>query len=164
MARRKYSKRFESDWLWYKSVISIFCNDDCIKLFTGGNRYENIKLDVNGVDAKKAFFVYDSHGRLVGTTEPKLLEDMMDCKASVNLHIKMYAEGRADGTLPKIEFINVCKSLKAPFWFYKAVEMQKYKYYKNTPMYQFDWFVSVLTKNKQLDKSMLEIDYLKQLN
>ena len=41
----------------------------------------------------------------------------------------MYAEDRAKGTLPKIEFDKICNEFNVPSWFIKAVEKQKYKYY-----------------------------------
>ena len=43
----------------------------------------------------------------------------------------MYAEDRANGNFPLIEFRALCIKLKAPVWFFNAVENQKYKYYDN---------------------------------
>jgi hypothetical protein len=63
--------------------------------------------------------------------EPVLFKKLLNTKASINLHIKMYAEDRARGYLPKIEFDDMCREIYFPNWFINAVESQKYKYYEN---------------------------------
>lgn len=63
------------------------------------------------------------------TSEPEKLKTLLKTKGSVNLHIKMYAEDRARGYLPKIEFEDMAKEFNFPKWVVDAVESQKYKYY-----------------------------------
>ena len=63
------------------------------------------------------------------TYEPNKLKTLLKTKGSVNLHIKMYAEDRAKGYLPKIEFDKICTEYDLPSWFIDAVENQKKKYF-----------------------------------
>ena len=124
----KYSKNFERDYNWYLSVSHIF-------LFDGSKDYFNkkgielIQFDKDGKTAKECFYLYDSNGIIKPTCEPDKLKTLLKTKGSVNLHIKMYAEDRAKGNLPKIEFDKIIKEFDLPVWFIKAVEKQKHKYY-----------------------------------
>ena len=130
----KYSDSFKRDFSWYLSVRHIFNFDGNHSYFN--KKGENIiQFDKNGVDGKKAFFDYDSSGRITKTKHPNLLHVLLKTKGSVNLHIKMYAEDRAKGVLPKILFEEICKEYNTPTWFAEAVEKQKFKYYNlyNSP-------------------------------
>jgi len=124
----KYSSRFERDYEWYLKVGDFFN-------FDGSQHYHNKKgkplvvHDQEGSSAKECFFMYDSTGKISPTKEPKLLKYLYKTKGSVNLHIKMYAEDRASGVLPKVEFDKICEQYNVPEWFVKAVETQKTKYY-----------------------------------
>ena len=124
----KFSKQFESDYTWYLSVKDVFN-------FDGNSNYINkkgvdiIQYDKDGLTAKECFYLFDSQGKIKPTREPDKLHDLLKTKGSVNLHIKMYAEDRAKGTLSKIELEKICKDFNAPDWFIKAVEKQKFKYY-----------------------------------
>ncbi len=120
----KYSKNFNRDFEWYLSVRKLFN-------FDGYDDWEYVVYDKNGVDGKKAFHIYDSLGKVAATKHPNILHTLLKTKGSVNLHIKMYAEDRAKGLFPLIEFRAFCIKLKAPYWFKEAVENQKYKYYPN---------------------------------
>lgn len=115
-----YSKNFNRDFNWYLSVRHIFNFD--------GKSYIESNYNRNGLDGKKAFYIYDSQGKIVSTKHPNLLQILLKVKGSVNLHIKMYAEDRAKGILPKILFDEICQQIKAPDWFISAVENQKKKY------------------------------------
>lgn len=140
----RYSKNFERDWTWYLKNRNNF-------VFSGKN-VQSFPYDKNGVDGKKAFFLYDSQGKIVPTRHKTLAERMLKVKASVNFQIKQWAQGRADGTLPAIEFslegldnylnINwkerdyraleaatIEVELQLPEWVIKAVEHQKLNYY-----------------------------------
>ena len=124
----KYSSKFERDYAWLLSVSYKFCFDGC------GHYYNKkgvdlIQFDENGFTAKKCFYLYDSSGVIKQTREPEELHRLLKTKGSTNLHIKMYAQDRAKGYLPKIEFEEICKELNAPNWFIEAVEQQKKKYY-----------------------------------
>ena len=124
----KFSKRFEKDYNWYTAVSDIFN-------FDGSNHYYNkkgidlIQFDEKGKTAKECFYLYDSNGVIHPTSEPAELKRLFKAKGSVNLHIKMYAEDRARGYLPKCEFEKICLEVNAPQWFADAVENQKPKHY-----------------------------------
>lgn len=120
----KYSKNFIRDFNWLLSVRHEFS-------FSGSCDRE-IVFDCKGLDGKKAFHIYDSTGKLRPTRHPNMVRTLLRTKASVNLHIKMYAEGRADGTFPKFEFLQMCEKIKAPDWFFEAVERQKIKNINNS--------------------------------
>lgn len=120
----KYTKNFDRDFDWYLSVRHDFS--------FSGSIGEEILYSKNGVDGKEAFLLLDSQGKRVATRHPNILKSLLKTKGGVNLHIKMYAEDRASGTLPKdLFYIEIIKPLKCPDWFVEAVEQQKYKYYKN---------------------------------
>lgn len=125
----KYSKKFEDDYTWYISVSNKLNFDGCNHYFNKKG-IDLIQLDINGVSAKQSFYMYDSQGIILPTSEPEELKKLLKTKGSVNLHIKMYAEDRAKGYLPKVEFEKIYKELNAPAWFIDAVEKQKYKYYE----------------------------------
>ncbi len=117
----KYSNNFNRDFNWYINVRYHFNFSGALPL--------DIQFDINGIDGKKAFLLYDSQGILKPTKHPTLLANLILIKGGVNLHIKMYAEDRASFLLPKPEFEYLCKSINAPDWFRDAVENQKFKYY-----------------------------------
>jgi hypothetical protein len=119
--KKKYSKGFERDFNWYLFMRHRFNFDGHL------DRY--IVYDPNGVDGKKAFHKFDSSGRLVPTKHPNILKTLLKTKGSTNLHIKMYAEDRAKGRLPLLEFRGICIEFRAPYWFREAVEQQKSKFY-----------------------------------
>lgn len=97
---KKYSTRFEESYAFYLSAIGRFT-------FSGTASWEKsfvAEHSESGVSAKEAFFRIDSTGRNTPTSEPKLLNNLLQCKASVNFQIKQWAEGRAEGSLPLCEF------------------------------------------------------------
>lgn len=96
-----------------------------------GKPDEEIEFNLNGCDGFTAFYNVDTHGKkkLKPTKHPNIYKALMKTKSSLNLHIKMYAEDRANGTLPKVEFDKICEEINAPPWFIEAVENQKVKYY-----------------------------------
>lgn len=147
---KKFSDNFERDYDFYLKNLDNF-------KFCGTHtpKYEPIP-DPNGKSAKEVFHSIDSSGKNLPTSEPELLKRLLATKASVNFHIKMWAEGRVDGTLPFCEFagdgetlewevstdtagkktaIPVYKKSMAieygfPDWVIDAVEKQKFKYFK----------------------------------
>tara|TARA_R110000744_G_scaffold52493_1_gene112471 strand:+ start:491 stop:865 length:375 start_codon:yes stop_codon:yes gene_type:complete len=123
----KYSKNFERDYNWYLSVSHIFSFDGS-KDYFNKKGIQLIQFDEEGKTAKECFYLYDSAGIIKQTCEPDKLKTLLKTKGSVNLHIKMYAEDRAKGTLPKMEFEKICVEYDLPSWFINAVEKQKHKY------------------------------------
>lgn len=117
----KFSKNFERDYSWYLKYKDtfIFSGSPPKKIETG-NKYS----------AKEAFYLYDSQGKLVPTSEPELLQQIFKCKESINFQIKEWTQDRAKGYLPKIEFQKIIKEFELLPWMVEAVENQKYKYYE----------------------------------
>lgn len=124
----RYSRKFENDYTWYLSVSKVL-NFDGTKEYFNKKGVQLIQFDKNGLTAKECFYLYDSKGVIKPTCEPLKLKLLFKTKGSVNLHIKMYAEDRAKGYLPKVDFMQICAEIDAPKWFIKAVENQKIKYY-----------------------------------
>lgn len=120
MSKKKYSEGFIRDVRWYFKIRHRFTFD--------GNLERDVEYSKDGVDGVKAFHIFDSTGKLKPTKHPNMLRALLKTKGSVNLHIKMYAEDRARGYLPKVEFEEIIKELQAPEWFQEAVEKQKVKY------------------------------------
>ena len=115
--KKKYSDNFERDNKFYFENIKHF--NFCGTLTP---KFEAIE-DINGKTAKEVFYLIDSTGKNYPTCEPKLLNKLLMCKASVNFHIKQWAEGRADGTLPFCEFAGDGEALE---W---KIEIIKHKYF-----------------------------------
>jgi hypothetical protein len=118
----KYSDNFNRDFKWFLKMRHEFN-------FSGKDERDQIIYDKNGVDGKKAFYLWDSQGKIVPTKHPNLLFSLLKTKGSVNLHIKMFAEDRAACNWGLIEIRALCIKWKAPDWFRQAVERQKVKYY-----------------------------------
>lgn len=154
MKKIKYSSGFERDYAFYLKSLKVF--DFCGTL---NPNYQSIK-DINGRTAKECFFYIESEGKNYPCCEHELLNLLLLTKASVNFQIKEWAQGRADRTLPLIEFSKRYMALNTdipidegctvlewvdgepvyhrdietqyslPEWVITAVENQKYKYYK----------------------------------
>lgn len=150
----RYSQNFDRDYNFYQNNINIF--NFCGTL---NPKHEAIYSE-NGYSAKECFYKIESEGINKGCYEPELLNSLLLTKASVNFQIKEWAQGRADGTLPLVEFSKRELSLmrdipvnedctvlewingepvyhrdietqySLPEWVITAVENQKYKYYK----------------------------------
>lgn len=136
----KYSEKFERDWNWYYKWKDEFTFDGSP---ASGKVFGNKTF---GKSAKECFYIHDSQGKIIPTNEPELLEQIFKCKGSINFHIKMWAESRAKGDLPKILFSKQCKedvqkvfpgdyekTIEEEFellpWMIEAVEKQRGKYY-----------------------------------
>jgi len=50
----------------------------------------------HGKSAKKCFCRYDTTGKMEPTNEPELLQSLIVCKKSINLHIKLWVESYDD--------------------------------------------------------------------
>lgn len=113
----RYSSGFERDYTFY------FANLD--RFDFSGSPPPTVEHDPQGPDAKRCFHVYDSTGKLRACREPELLQRLLLTKASVNFHIKQWAQGRSDGTFPGIEFAEYLDSINAPEWVHVAVRRQQ---------------------------------------
>lgn len=125
----KYSKRFQRDYAFYLANRDRFSFDGCAE-YVNKKGESLIQESSDGCSAKEAFYAYDSKGEINPTCEPGLLEELYRCKGSINLHISMWAEGRAEGTFPGVEFEEYAKEVGLLPWVVDAVEKQKWRYYK----------------------------------
>lgn len=143
----KYSKNFERDFEWYLAIRHTFWFDGTYPQYHSKKGEEIVQYDEKGVSGKHAFYVWDSQGRILPTKHPNLLRNILRTKGALNLQIKEWAKGRADGTLPGIEFyvsaetrawlddINknfeypktIAEQYLLPDWVITAVENQKMK-------------------------------------
>ena len=118
ISRMRYSKSFERDYAFY-----LFCLDE----FNFAGKLPPIVVEsAAGLTAKECFYDLDSRGILHPCREPEMLRRLMITKASINLHVKMWAHALAMGTDTLDELRrNVIASF--PSWVEKAVIRQAYK-------------------------------------
>lgn len=114
--------------------------------FNGGARL-SVQYDKNGVNGIEAFYKLDSEGKLTPTKHPNILQALFVAKGSLNLNIQMWAQSRAEGSLPLCMFSKrLTKELyktenqylpdtdmetenNLPEYVVNAVEQQKNKFY-----------------------------------
>lgn len=126
--KKKYSKNFNRDFNFYKKNIKYFT------FF--GNYPPKVKYDELGKDAKRCFYIFDSTGKIIPTSEPKLLQDLIICKKSINFHIKMWAEGFAECTLLYSDIENIKEKYQCPKWVITAIENQGNRIRKKSLLYK----------------------------
>lgn len=140
----KYSNNFERDYKFYLDNIKNFnfCGTLNVKFKAIPNK--------NGKTAKEVFYLIDSTGKNHPTCEPKLLNQLLLCKASVNFNIKQWAEGRADGTLPFHEFAGDGETLEWKVRKRNGVKTAIPIYKKSmAEVYGFpDWVIKAVEKQK----------------
>ena len=124
----KYKESFNRDFNWYMSQRKNFSFDG-ISDYLDKHGSNIIVHDRNGVDGKKSFYLWDSQGKITPTKHPNVLEALLKTKGSVNLHIKMYAQSKAEGTLFTFMIDELEKEFHAPEWFKLAIIEQSRKYY-----------------------------------
>jgi len=119
----KLKQSFIDDCAWYLSISSEIN-------FTGSTDSYSYSYDKNALSALDSFYTIESKGRKAIThcSEPEKLQILLHTKTAVSMQIKLWTEGRVDGTLPLEEFINTCKEFKVPKWVFIAVETQKWNY------------------------------------
>ena len=113
----KYSKSFERDYKFYSRNLDVFS-------FSGKPAPEIVVSPDDGLDAKECFYLYDSTGQLKPCVRPELLQRLLVCKASVNLHVKLWAMGIQQGVLDLPELGRYLHSIGAPAWVLRAVAGQ----------------------------------------
>jgi len=160
--KKNFSPQFERDYAFYLSNKDIFtfAGTDIKKDYSiqYPGELEEIDKDDDGNDviipfaipysatgksAKVCFFTLDSEGKSKACSEPQLLVELLRCKSSINLNIKIWAQSRAEYTLSKLELQEYMESYQAPEWVFKAVENQKLKILKEwaaEKKYQSDFY------------------------
>lgn len=145
----KFSENFERDYAFYLKNIERFT------FFGNGFPKHQAVCSDSGVTAKESFYSIDSRGKNLPTFEPELLNKLLQCKASVNFNIKMWAQGVSEGTLFKgeingkipilewevnqktneyelVEYENMADYYGFPEWVISAILAQADKIYKST--------------------------------
>jgi|ERR1700722_11630062 len=135
---KKFNLNFERDYTFYLNNRTVFT-------FAGTNTKRDYGIQFpgepdtgffvfpyseKGLDAKHCFYYLDSEGKKYPCSEPELLNQLLTCKASVNLHIRMWAESRAEYSLSLVELMEYMEQYKCPEWVFRAVENQKTKILK----------------------------------
>lgn len=150
--RKGFSPQFERDYTFYLSNKDefTFAGSD-IKKDYGIQFPEEPEQEVpfripyssTGKSAKVCFYQLDSEGKCKPCSEPLLLVEILTCKASINLQIKIWAQSRAEYSLSKFELLEYLEQYKAPEWVFKAIENQKLKILKEwgaEKKYQLDYY------------------------
>jgi hypothetical protein len=78
--------------------------------------------NTDSTSALEAFYALDSYGKRLPCAEPEILAAAIAGKASVNLQVKMWAEGLAEATFTAAELREYCVGY--PQWVYKAIVNQ----------------------------------------
>lgn len=121
MSKKKgYSKNFELDWDFYVANSNKFTF--AAEAITG------ITEDLNGVDAKRAFFIFDSTGKRVPTSEPQILHDVIRCKKAINFQLKAWGEGYEDCLISAQEYMTEFNP-PIPTWVETSLRQQIKKQY-----------------------------------
>lgn len=94
----KFSNNFNRDYGFYLKNVTVF--NFCGTL----NPKHDAIVDESGLSAKECFYFIESEGKNKPCREPLLLSQLLLTKASINFQIKEWAQGRADFTLPLVEF------------------------------------------------------------
>jgi hypothetical protein len=151
MKKVKFSIGFERDFEFYKKNTEVF--NFCGTL---NPKYEAI-ADPDGLTAKECFFFIESKGINLPCSESILLNNLLLTKASINFQIKQWAEGRADGTLPLIEFSKRTALLSKNSLFMLGSSNMTLSWVNNEPVYFTDietqyelpeWVVEAVEKQK----------------
>ncbi len=117
----KYKPAFERDYLFYYQNRHRFKFAGCL--------IPQVPCQSDGVDAKKAFWNFDSKGKLLPCREPELFAEIMSCKKSINLHLIMWAEGYQDCLISVSELME--SFIDPPTWVKEALIKQIEKVRKN---------------------------------
>ena len=116
MSKVKYNTAFNRDYNFYLHNLDVFS--------FAGKPTPSVLKSSTGASAKRCFHVYDSTGQMEPCREPELLQRLLICKASVNLNIRLWAQGIAQSVLCPPELGEFLKSINAPDWVLKAARNQ----------------------------------------
>jgi hypothetical protein len=142
----RFSKRFEEDCAWYLKFKDKFT-------FAGSIFNQAlIEYSETGKSAKECFYIRDSTGRIEPTSEPELLKQIYICKASINLHINMWAAAIAENTL----FTSELQDFELLLWMKDALYKQFLKSNPNTYLYPKN-FTEVINFSDRVSKDKLAL-------
>lgn len=109
------SKKFNRDWMFYKKNRRkfTFC----------GVTIPLPQYNTEGAPAKECFNLFDSCGKTPQCSEPQLFMEVLRCKKSINLHIKMWADGYNDCLIGIQEYLD--ELIDPPSWVQKSLKNQR---------------------------------------
>lgn len=115
----KFNKKFDRDFNFYleNSEKFNFCGEEIV--------VSSIDLQ-NGRSAKECFYFLDSLGKMLPCCEPEIFKKIITCKKSINLHLKMWADGWYDMLEPVEYYLNEFNG-HIPKWVKKSLLKQKNK-------------------------------------
>jgi hypothetical protein len=124
-----FSKNFERDYKLYSANRFNFSACD-IK-----EKYNKFKYSENGKTAKECFYILDSTGKYEECSELDMLYNLLNCKASLNLQIKLWAEEIEELLISKEQIkentalaigilLEIQKEYQLPEWVIKAITKQ----------------------------------------
>ena len=115
----KASKREKKNFEFYEEVYE--------RLEPVGVDDPPVFPDENGLPAVAVFALIERLGLHAYCREPERLRRVLRAKACLNLSIRMWAEGIADGLFVQREFEEDPKLSWLPEWVWKALRRQSYK-------------------------------------
>jgi hypothetical protein len=124
-----FSKNFERDYKLYLTNSFHFSSCD-IK-----EKYNKFKYSETGKTAKECFYILDSTGKYEECSELDTLYSLLNCKASLNLQIKLWAEEIEELLTGKKQIkqntvlaigilLEIQKEYQLPEWVIKAITKQ----------------------------------------
>lgn len=152
VGEEEYQLQNEMPFATFKETYPNLVSGNSVKSFSDGMffeyaftpaAYQIVLFDKNGVSGKEAFYQWDSNGKILPTKHANLFS-LLKTKGSANLHIKMYAEDRAKGLLPLIEF-----SVKQAIKIYGKFSVLR---------------IWIKTEGKELTRKMISNDFEHQFN
>jgi ribosome biogenesis GTPase A len=129
MARRTFSKAFERDYKFYN------LNKDKFS-FAGVSVsvMPNITQTKEPISAKKAFYIFDSTGKIVPCNESEEFRKLISCKKSINMQIKQWALGFED-CMQSVEELVKSFDGDVPNWVSSSLTEQVRKIHGASPEY-----------------------------
>jgi len=112
----KYSKNFEETYNFYLNNYNKLTFSGIDKNSLG------VTYSLEGKTAKECFFIFDSQGMIKPCAEPELLINLINFKKSLNLHIKLWAEGFHECMQPTSEYLSIFNN--PPMWVKDALNQQ----------------------------------------
>lgn len=97
-----------------------FYLENADKFNFSGKHDVDIPQDTNGVSARESFKAYDTRGVIVPSRDAETVKKVINAKKSINMHIKLWAEGADDMCEPIYVYYNMIKGNK-PEWIARAL-------------------------------------------
>lgn len=114
----RYNTNFERDYQFYLRHLEKF--NFC------GEKLPDWPYDINGKLAKECFYIFDSRGVKLASSEPILVNKLIATKKAINMQIKEWASGAYDMG-EAVEYY-LSEFNNPPAWIAKSFREQKIKW------------------------------------